>query len=87
MRISMKELEKLPVWWGEGISSFSSSPSSPLEVGRWKSNMQILLPSKNMENEFIEQKFNLRKEEKYHFANQATLQMISDKFRIISDNF
>jgi len=29
-------------------------------------------------------KFDLRREEKYHSANQATLQMILEKFRIIS---
>ena len=37
-----------------------------------------------MEKKFVEQKFDLRREEKYCFANQATLQMILDKFRIIS---
>ena len=26
-QVSMKELEELPAWWGEGISSSSSSPS------------------------------------------------------------
>ena len=34
--------------------------------------------------EFAEQKFDLRREGKYRSANQATLQMIPDKFRIIS---
>ena len=37
-----------------------------------------------MEKEFVEQKFDLRKEEKYRSANQVTLQMIPDKVRIIS---
>ena len=46
--------------------------------------MQILLPSRNMEKEFAELKFDLRKEGKYRSANQATLQMILDKFKIIS---
>jgi len=37
-----------------------------------------------MEKEFAEKKFDLRREEKYCSTNQATLQMIPDKVRIIS---
>ena len=40
-----------------------------------------------MEKEITEQKFDLKREEKYRFANQATLQMIPDKVRIISFYF
>ena len=79
----MKELEELPTWWGEGISSSLSSSSSPLEDEGWKSNMQILLLSRNMEKEFARWRFNFRREKKYHSANQATLQMKSNEFRII----
>ena len=84
----MKELEELPAWWGEGISSSSSSSSSPpsslLEDGGWKSNMQILLPRRNMKEEWVEQKFDFRREEKYCSANQAALQMVLNKFKTIS---
>ena len=41
-KVSMKELEKLPAWWGGGISYFSSPLSSHLKEGGWKSNMQML---------------------------------------------
>ena len=62
----MKELEELPTWWGEGISSSSSSPSSsPLKDEVQKSNMQMLSPSRNMEKEYARWKFDFRREEKY----------------------
>ena len=37
-----------------------------------------------MEKEFVEKKFDLRREEKYRSANQPTLQMIPNIFSIIS---
>ena len=70
----MKELEELPAWSGEGISSSSSFPSSsPSEDGVWKSNMQMLSPSRNMEKEYARWKFDFREEEKYQYAGKATL--------------
>jgi len=45
--------------------------------------MQVSLPSRNMKRNFQDKKFDFRREEKYRFANQATLQMKSDEFRII----
>ena len=65
----MKELEELLVWWGERISP-SSSPS---QDGGWKSNMQILLPGRNMEKEYAKWRSDFKREEKYCFANQTTL--------------
>ena len=79
----MKELEELPAWWGKGISSSLSPSSSPSEDEGWKSNMQILLLSRNMEKEFARWRFDFKREEKYRSANQATLQMKSNEFRII----
>ena len=58
------------------------SPSFPSEEGGWKSNMQMLLPSRNMEKEHKKWKFDFRREEKYRYASQATLQMSSNEFRI-----
>ena len=76
----MKELEELPPWWGEEISSSSPSPSSsPLEDRAWKSNMQMFSPSTNMENEYARWKFDFRREEQFWYASQATLQMSFDR--------
>ena len=63
--VSMKELEELPAWWGEGISS-SSSPSEDeaentmckyyYQAEIWKGICKI-------------KKFDFRKEEKYRSSN------------------
>ena len=42
-----------------------------------------MLPSKNMKRNLQDQKLDFRREEKYRSANQATLQMKLDEFRII----
>ena len=77
----MKELEELLAWWGEGISSSSFPSSPPSEDEGWKSNMQILVLSRNMEKEFVEQKFDFIREEKIPFFQPRNL---ANEFRIIS---
>ena len=83
MLYSINELEELLAWSGEGISSSSSSPSSsPSEGGAWKSNTHALSLCKNMENKYTKWEFDFKRGKKYCYSDQATLQIISNQFRI-----
>ena len=79
----MKELEELK--HGEERESLPLPLPLPFLQKMETENLtcKCCYPSRNMENEHAKWKFEFRREEKYCYASQATLQMNSNEFRII----